>query len=216
MKKILFIGAKNKGKLLIEMLYNDDVILREKLKIFGIYDDMLEKPFFKSKIKFFNKRIDLIKLVKKVDYYILSIGNNKIRKKYANFLFDFKIKPFTIISKKAIIDKNVKIGKGSQIMPGSVIRSNTLIGEHCIINTNSSIDHDCNIKNYVHIMGSAALAGSVIVDEFSNIGTNATIIPNISIGKNSYIGAGSVVLKNVKSNLVVAGNPARILKKTNL
>ena len=47
------------------------------------------------------------------------------------------------------------------------------------------------------------------------IGENAIILPGIEIGKNSIIGAGSVVTKNVPENCIVAGNPARIIKKYN-
>ena len=47
------------------------------------------------------------------------------------------------------------------------------------------------------------------------IGENAIILPGIEIGKNSIIGAGSVVTKNVPENCIVAGNPAKIIKKYN-
>ena len=47
------------------------------------------------------------------------------------------------------------------------------------------------------------------------IGESAIILPGIEIGKNSVIGAGSVVTKNVPENCIVAGNPAKIIKKYN-
>ena len=47
------------------------------------------------------------------------------------------------------------------------------------------------------------------------IGENAIILPGIEIGKNSIIGAGAVVTKNVPENCIVAGNPAKIIKKYN-
>lgn len=45
------------------------------------------------------------------------------------------------------------------------------------------------------------------------IGANATIIGGISIGDNSIIGAGAVVVKDVQQNTIVAGNPAKIIRK---
>ena len=62
-------------------------------------------------------------------------------------------------------------------------------------------------------MGAAAIAGSVTVRKSSNIGTNATILPGIKIGKNSFVGAGSLVNKDVTNNVVVVGSPCKILKK---
>jgi acetyltransferase-like isoleucine patch superfamily enzyme len=87
------------------------------------------------------------------------------------------------------------------------------IGKYCILNSNSCVDHESNIGEGVHIMGSAYVAGRVIVGDYATIGANATILPDIKIGKSAIIGAGAVVTKNVKQNEVVVGNPARFLKK---
>ena len=65
-------------------------------------------------------------------------------------------------------------------------------------------------------MGGASISGRVKIGDFSSIGTNATILPNISIGKNSFIGAGAVVTKDVLDNQVVYGVPARLMKMQTL
>jgi len=53
--------------------------------------------------------------------------------------------------------------------------------------------------------------GKIIVEDNCFIGTKAIILPNVTIGKNSIVGAGSVVTKNVPPNSVVAGNPAKVI-----
>jgi len=62
---------------------------------------------------------------------------------------------------------------------------------------------------------SATFSKPVKICENVWLGENAIILPGIEIGKNSVIGAGSVVTKNVPENCIVAGNPARIIKKYN-
>jgi acetyltransferase-like isoleucine patch superfamily enzyme len=52
-----------------------------------------------------------------------------------------------------------------------------------------------------------------LVKKGASIGTSATILGGITIGENSLVGAGSVVTKDVPSNVVVIGNPAKIIKK---
>jgi acetyltransferase-like isoleucine patch superfamily enzyme len=47
----------------------------------------------------------------------------------------------------------------------------------------------------------------------ASIGSNATILSGITIGENAMVGAGSVVTKNVEANTVVAGNPAKFIKR---
>jgi acetyltransferase-like isoleucine patch superfamily enzyme len=53
----------------------------------------------------------------------------------------------------------------------------------------------------------------IIIEENVWIGANAVILPGVKIGKNSIIGAGAIVTKDVPPNVVVAGNPAKIIKK---
>ena len=58
-----------------------------------------------------------------------------------------------------------------------------------------------------------SIAGLVNIGNYSTIGTNATILPKLQIGENVYVGAGAVVTKNVESNSIVAGIPAKFMKK---
>ncbi len=57
-----------------------------------------------------------------------------------------------------------------------------------------------------------SILGRVKVGEFSQIGANSTILPDVTIGRNVIIGAGSVVTKDVPDNRLVVGVPARIIK----
>ena len=61
-------------------------------------------------------------------------------------------------------------------------------------------------------MGNAYIAGRVLIDNFSTIGSQAVVFPDIKIGKNCYIGAGSVVRTNIPDNSIYAGNPAKFIK----
>jgi acetyltransferase-like isoleucine patch superfamily enzyme len=60
-------------------------------------------------------------------------------------------------------------------------------------------------------MSFTAISGNVVVNAISFIGTGAILIPGITIGKEAIIGAGAVVLKNVKDGCTVFGNPAKIV-----
>jgi len=57
--------------------------------------------------------------------------------------------------------------------------------------------------------------GGAIIEDLVKIGANSTILPGVRIGRNSLIGAGSVVVKDVPPNEVHAGNPAKFIKKIN-
>lgn len=141
--------------------------------------------------------------------FIISIGNNLIRKKIAESL---KVEFVSLIHPKSNISKRVNLGKGTVVMAGVSINSSSNIGSHVILNTNCSIDHECIIDDYAHISPNVALAGNVHVGEGSHVGIGASVIQGIKIGKWCTIGAGSVILKDVPDYGVVVGNPGRIIK----
>jgi sugar O-acyltransferase (sialic acid O-acetyltransferase NeuD family) len=140
---------------------------------------------------------------------IISIGDNKIRKKISEKISH----PFTIlIHPSSIIDKKVKIENGSVVFHNAIIQRDSIIGKHCIINTNASIDHDCILNDFVHISPSATLCGSVLIGEGTQIGAGATILPNVKIGKWCVIGAGAVITNDIPDYSLVVGVPGKIIK----
>ena len=58
--------------------------------------------------------------------------------------------------------------------------------------------------------------GEIIIKDDAWIGSNVIILPNITIGEKSIVGAGSVVTKNVEDNTIVAGNPAKVIGQIEL
>ena len=63
-------------------------------------------------------------------------------------------------------------------------------------------------------MGSSYIAGRVSIGEWTTIGSNSTVFPDITIGKNCFIGAGSIVKSNIPDESIVIGQPAKFLKKS--
>ena len=68
------------------------------------------------------------------------------------------------------------------------------------------------IGNGVHIMGAAAVCGLVKVGDCTTIGSNATVLPRVTIGRNCFIGAGAVVTHDVPDDAIVAGVPAKVIR----
>lgn len=100
------------------------------------------------------------------------------------------------ISEHTSIGKNFVLWHGV----GTIIHPSTVIGNNVIIRHNTTIG---NAKSG----GGAPTIGNNV-----NIGANVVIIGEISIGDNVIIGAGSVVTKAFPANVLIVGNPARIVK----
>ena len=196
---ISIIGAGGHSKVIID-------IIRElgNYNIVGIYDD--NKTGYFSGIKIIGK---IAEINNTNNYFIIGIGNDKIRKKIADEYN--QLKWATLIHPKTIIAKTATIKEGTVVCAGSVIQTEVEIGKHCIINTNCSIDHESIIGDYCSICPSSTICGQVKVGESSFIGANSTIIQSIEIGKECIIGAGSVVIRNIPNNSKAVGNPTRII-----
>lgn len=145
---------------------------------------------------------------------LVSVGENGVRKKITALLesagFDFAL----AIHPSAVIGRGVVLGKGTVVAARAVINPDARVGKHCIINTGAIVEHDNILGSYVHIAPGVNLGGRVSVGDETDVFTNATVLPDVIIGKNCTIGAGAVVLKDVPDGATVIGNPACILKKS--
>ncbi|OGH21844.1 MAG: acetyltransferase [Candidatus Levybacteria bacterium RIFCSPHIGHO2_02_FULL_37_18] len=145
-----------------------------------------------------------------------SIGKNTKIWDFVN-LYDCEIGDECIIGTFVEIQKNVSIGdkvkisSHSFICEGVTLEDNVFIGHHVVF-VNDKYPRSTNVKGELKQDGDWKLQ-KTIVKKNASIGSNATILGGMIIGENSLIGAGSVVTKNVAKNVVVAGNPAKIIKK---
>ncbi|THU34097.1 acetyltransferase [Niastella caeni] len=144
------------------------------------------------------------------DHFIISIGNNRIRKAVAAKLNAVKFT--SAIHPAAVISPRSSVGEGTVVMANVTVNAQSNIGNHVILNTNCSIDHDCIVEDFVHISPNVALAGNVQVGEGTHIGIGACVLQNIRIGKWVTIGAGAVIIRDVPDYAVVVGNPGRVIK----
>lgn len=110
----------------------------------------------------------------------------------------------------------VSVGVGTYIQENVVLQAKVKIGNNTAVNANSIVSHETQLGNSVFLAPGCHLAGCVTVEDGVFIGVGATIMPRLKIGKWSVVGAGSVVIRDVPPYSVVAGNPARIIKKMEL
>jgi acetyltransferase-like isoleucine patch superfamily enzyme len=113
------------------------------------------------------------------------------------------------IGTHTIVEHHVSIGNGVRIHSQAFIPEYSVLEEGCWIGPNVVL------TNALHPLcpeAKACLKGAT-VKRGAKIGANATLLPDITIGEGALVGAGSVVVEDVPPGAVMAGNPAKVIKK---
>jgi len=122
-----------------------------------------------------------------------------------------KIGTFVEIQKGAVIGKHCKISSHTFICEGVTIEDNVFIG-HNVTFINDRYPRSTNPDGQLQTEADWVCVPTLI-KKGASIGSSVTLLCGITVGENAIVGAGSVVTKDVPPNTVVAGNPARIMKK---
>jgi sugar O-acyltransferase (sialic acid O-acetyltransferase NeuD family) len=198
---IFLYGASGHAKVICEILESQHRILHGLIDDNPLVTSLLDYPVYNNIQQ---------AVVAADDQFIISIGNNRIRKTVAAKLNGAQFA--TAVHSSAIISPRAAIGEGTVVMPNVSVNVHSNIGRHVILNTNCSIDHDCVIGDFVHISPNAALAGGVKVGEGTQVGIGACVMQNVAIGKWATVGAGAVIIRDVPDYAVVVGNPGGVIK----
>ena len=199
--QLFLYGASGHAKVICEILESQHCIPNGLIDDNPLVTSLLDYPVYTTLEK---------ASISSDDQFIISIGNNRIRKAIAAKLNGA---PFaSAIHASAVISPRAVVGEGTVVMSNVSVNVHSNIGRHVILNTNCSVDHDCVIGDFVHISPNVALAGGVKVGEGTQVGIGACVMQNITIGKWAMVGAGAVIIRDVPDYAVVVGNPGRVVK----
>jgi len=124
-----------------------------------------------------------------------------------------KIGAFVEVQKNAKIGKRCKISSHTFICEGVTIEDNVFVG-HSVTFINDTYPRAANPDGSLQTEADWKVE-TTLVKKGASIGSGSTILSKITIGENAIVGAGSVVTKDVPANVIVAGNPAKFLRKLN-
>jgi len=122
-----------------------------------------------------------------------------------------KIGAFVEVQKNAHIGSRCKISSHTFVCEGVTIEDCVFIG-HGVMFINDSYPRAANSDGALQTEADWKVE-KTLVKKGASIGSGSTILSKVTIGENAIVGAGSVVTKDVPANVIVAGNPARFLRK---
>jgi acetyltransferase-like isoleucine patch superfamily enzyme len=140
-----------------------------------------------------------VKLSKFINLYGCQIGD------------DTKVGAFVEIQKNATVGSRCKISSHTFICEGVTIEDEVFVG-HGVVFINDSYPRATTDSGSLQSESDWKVENTM-VKKRASIGSGSTILSKVTIGENAIVGAGSVVTKDVPANTIVAGNPAKVLRK---
>jgi len=211
MKNVVLIGGGNQAH------YCIDIIERAgKYNIVGIIDSVHEVGSIRFRYPVLGRQTEIDELadIYNIECGIITIGDNWTRylvysdiiKRMPNFEFVNAIHP------SVIIGNGVNIGYGVVAMAGVIFNPKASIGNFTFFATSAHVEHDCVIDDYSSISAGSLTGGHVHMGKFAALTLGVVVLDRLSIGENTVVGAGSIVIKSLPSNVLAYGNPAKIIR----
>lgn len=179
-----------------------------------------------------------LRVLKILDAFERSMANNGERIILRQLEHNYFAHSSVCIDDNVVIGKGTTIWHFSHMLKGSRIGENCRIGQNVVIGPNAIVGNGCKIQNNVSVYEGVVLEDDVFcgpsmvftnvvnprsavprMHEFKNtyvrkgatIGANATVVCGHTIGRYAFVGAGSVVTKDIPDYALVVGNPGRIV-----
>lgn len=209
MKHLIIIGARGYGRVVYNLAV-DCIANGSDFDIKGFLDSKTDAldcyenyPPIISSVEDYQIQTD--------DVFVCALGEVKYKKLYAEKILSKGGEFISIISPHAIVMTNVEFGCGCIVGDGANIGCDTKIGNFTTILGLASIGHDVEIGDWCHIGGFCFMGGFSKLNEGATIQTGSKILPKKIIGEYASVGAGSVVIRNVKDGTSVFGVPAKLV-----
>ncbi|MFD2562438.1 NeuD/PglB/VioB family sugar acetyltransferase [Aquimarina rubra] len=210
MKNAVIIGAGTQGQVYASYLKEAGV------NIIGFIDDnpdLIGKDVINIPVIGMYKDLFLEEFKDKIQDVYCPIGVNAVRVSYLSTLKKEGYGIPGFLHHTVSIAPDVTIGEAVYMLAGNIVMPHTTIGNYIMINMDSTIAHHVTLEDGVFMSSGVNIGALINVRKNAYIGMGVTAMTGIKeIGKETLIGAGTVIIKDVPEYTTVVGNPARVIK----
>lgn len=212
MKDLIIIGAGGLGR---ETAWTAERInsVNPEWNILGFIDD---NPEIQGKVFDGYKVIGTLEKVADYPdaYYVCAVGSARVRR-----LIVKKVKSIAPVKFATLIDpacvyckERTTIGEGCIICANTYITVDISIGSHVYFGADGTIGHDAVIADFVTCYPGVNVSGSTNIGSGCEFGAGTVIIQGLSVGENTVVGAGAVVVRDLPADCTAVGTPAKPIK----
>ena len=156
------------------------------------------------------------KVEENINFFFVSIGNSMYRREKLRRCLESGMKPINLIHPSAEISEYAELKSNVLIKRGAIVGPGVSIGDGCIIDNGVTVSHDCKIDSFCHLAPGVSLGSNISINTFSVIGVGASISTGVSIGESVIVTTGAVIVQNVEDQVMMSGNPATVIGKSNI
>lgn len=194
--------------LFLKKIYKYQCLLRDAIRM--AYFNFFERPLFRH----LGNNISLKKDYRFLNHHYISIGNNftaleRLRMEAIGSYADSVFNPSLVIGHNVIFNTDIHIGCIDSVRIGD----NVLLASRIFISDHSHGSIDAGALLLPPNQRPLISKGPVVIEDNVWLGEGVCVLPGVTIGRNSIIGANSVVVSDCESNAVYAGVPARLIKR---
>jgi sugar O-acyltransferase (sialic acid O-acetyltransferase NeuD family) len=119
----------------------------------------------------------------------------------------------TIIDPRSAVARDTVIAPGCFVGPFATIGPGACLGAHCAVRAGAHVSHDCRVGDFVFVGMNAVVCGCTVIKDGAYLAPGATIRDRCQVGNFAVVGLGAVVTQSVAGFDVVAGSPARQVRR---
>ena len=180
-----------------EIVFQDDVLDEGELLGFRTFHTgSVERIFARNEIE-----------------YVIALGEPISKEKVYLNLKNKGYSFANIIAPDAQVSEFAMLGEGVIVKKGSIIQAEAVVGNNVTLQSYVAIGHGAKVGDHCQLSTFSVIGGNTTVGAGTYISMNCSIRDKISIGERVIVSAGSAVLRDVASDVTVAGNPARVVLK---
>ncbi|MFT4733813.1 MAG: sugar O-acyltransferase (sialic acid O-acetyltransferase NeuD family) [Algoriphagus sp.] len=208
MKNLVIIGARGFGREVFDLAKNTQAFKDGEYQIKGFLDDKSDAldgyqnyPNILGNVEDYQ--------IQENDVFACALGAIQPKKKYAQLILDKGGIFINLVDLQANVRSDVSHLKGVLIFSFVFVSVDVRLSDFVSLQHFSCLGHDANVGEWSHMSSSSTITGFTVLEEEVMLQTAAKVVPRKRVGKGAMVGAGSLVVKNVKAGESVFGSPAR-------
>jgi len=143
-----------------------------------------------------------------------ALGSARKRRELVAYWTAARVPFGIVVHARAWVSPEAVLEPGVVVLAGALVVTGAHVGAHAVLNTAAVIEHDVRIGAFTHVAPGAILGGGAEVGDDCHVGLGARVRDHVRVGQSATIAMGAVVVGPVETGAVVAGVPARPMRRS--